>query len=226
MQYQLKRSAKRRTLSIQIKHNHVIVRAPTQLSNTEIAQFVSSKVSWINRQLAKQSQLISQIQKPLQDHKIKLFGSTYNIHATQAKQSDLKVQGNIIELTYSTRCVKPQVTQQHYLMYWHKKELTQYLERSLAHFQQVMQLQARSYKVRLYKSRWGSCNNKGELSFNTLLAGAPKWVIDYVVVHELAHLRYLHHKNVFWQLVAQYYPDYQKAKDWLRAHGVSLQIQW
>ena len=79
-----------------------------------------------------------------------------------------------------------------------------------------------SIKIRQYRARWGSCNNKGELSFNYLLVMLPEYVIDYVIVHELCHLTHLNHSKAFWQLVAQHFPEYVKAKQWIKEHQSAL----
>jgi predicted metal-dependent hydrolase len=68
-------------------------------------------------------------------------------------------------------------------------------------------------------SRWGSCSSKGALSFNWRLVLAPHDVLDYVVVHEICHLRELHHGPAFWRLVERRRPGYRDSKQWLDAHG-------
>jgi predicted metal-dependent hydrolase len=83
-------------------------------------------------------------------------------------------------------------------------------------------LHAKSFKVRKYKARWGSCNNRGELSFNCLLKMLPLWVVDYVIVHELCHLKHMNHSTRFWQLVEQYNPQFRLAKAWLKQNQASL----
>ncbi len=76
--------------------------------------------------------------------------------------------------------------------------------------------------IRNQKSRWGSCSSKGRLNFNCLLALTPEFVRRYVVIHELCHLRHMNHSKEFWSLVASQMPDYQLAKDWLKADGQKL----
>ncbi len=78
--------------------------------------------------------------------------------------------------------------------------------------------------IRQYSARWGSCNNRGEVSFNYLLMMTPLAVIDYVIIHELCHLEYLNHSRNFWQLVEKYSPSYQTAKQWLNSH--QSQLHW
>ena len=78
--------------------------------------------------------------------------------------------------------------------------------------------------IKEQKSRWGSCSRKGNLNFNWRLLLAPLPVLDYVVVHELCHLRELNHSPRFWSLVARGCPDYAAQRRWLRDHGRSLQL--
>jgi predicted metal-dependent hydrolase len=73
--------------------------------------------------------------------------------------------------------------------------------------------------LRDQRSRWGSCSNKGALSFNWRLVLAPHDVLDYVVVHEVCHLVELHHGPAFWALVAKRRPGYAESKRWLDDHG-------
>ena len=76
--------------------------------------------------------------------------------------------------------------------------------------------------VRNQKSRWGSCGRNGHISLNWRLVRMPASVRDYVLIHELMHLRELNHSAKYWALVAAACPDYDLARRWLRAHGRSL----
>jgi len=76
--------------------------------------------------------------------------------------------------------------------------------------------------VRDFRSQWGSCSPRGALAFNWRLAVAPFDVLDYVVVHELCHLRVLDHSRRFWRLVESRRPEWRLQRDWLRAHGAEL----
>lgn len=75
---------------------------------------------------------------------------------------------------------------------------------------------AKRITIRCQKTRWGSCSAKGNLSFNCLLMLCPETVRDYVVVHELCHLKELNHSRAFWDLVKSILPDYQTQRKWLR----------
>jgi predicted metal-dependent hydrolase len=77
-------------------------------------------------------------------------------------------------------------------------------------------------EIRSQRTRWGSCSTSGALSFNWRLVLAPLEVLDYVVVHELCHLRVPNHSRRFWHLVESRRPDWRRQRDWLNAHGPEL----
>ncbi len=76
--------------------------------------------------------------------------------------------------------------------------------------------------VRRAKTRWGSCSQKGNLNFNWKLMMAPEPVIDYVIIHELTHLREMNHSKKFWNLVAEHCPHWRKHRRWLKDHEAEL----
>jgi hypothetical protein len=76
--------------------------------------------------------------------------------------------------------------------------------------------------VRDQRSRWGSCGRDGHISLNWRLILMPDWVRDYVLIHELMHLRRLDHSDEYWRLVRAAFPNYQSARRWLRLNGPTL----
>jgi predicted metal-dependent hydrolase len=76
--------------------------------------------------------------------------------------------------------------------------------------------------VRNQRTRWGSCGRDGHISLNWRLVLMPDWVRDYVLIHELMHLRRLDHSPAYWRHVAEAFPGYREARQWLRANGPRL----
>ena len=87
------------------------------------------------------------------------------------------------------------------------------------HFAQLHSLIVQRVTVRNQKSRWGSCSRRGTISLNWRLMQAPGFVADYIILHELMHLRQMNHSPQFWQEVELVCPDFQMAESWLKAHG-------
>ncbi len=81
-----------------------------------------------------------------------------------------------------------------------------------------------SIAVTSAKTRWGSCSGKNALRYTFRLLYCPREIIEYVVVHELAHIRYKNHSKLFWQEVERYIPDWRSRRRWLKAHGVLMEI--
>jgi hypothetical protein len=81
---------------------------------------------------------------------------------------------------------------------------------------EVHGFQPRRVSVRNQRSRWGSCSRRGTISLNWRLIQTPDWVRDYVILHELAHLRHMNHSRAFWQQLADVCPNYLQAKAWIK----------
>jgi predicted metal-dependent hydrolase len=86
-----------------------------------------------------------------------------------------------------------------------------------AHFAKLYGVTVGTISIRAQKTRWGSCSHKGNLSFNYKIALLPPYLSEYVIVHEVCHLRELNHSTRFWNLVARSVPDYLRARTELRA---------
>ena len=90
------------------------------------------------------------------------------------------------------------------------------------HFAPLMGVTYGRITIRNQKTRWGSCSSKGNLNFNCLLMLTPPEIVDYVVVHELAHRIEMNHSARFWQEVERVLPDYRQRVSWLKQHGPAL----
>lgn len=88
-----------------------------------------------------------------------------------------------------------------------------------AYYAALMDVTYGRISIREQKTRWGSCSGKGNLNFNWRLIFAPEHVLDYVVVHELAHRKEMNHAPAFYNLVQSILPDYKAAKEWLHDNG-------
>lgn len=92
-----------------------------------------------------------------------------------------------------------------------------------AYFAEIMGVRFQRIAVREQKTRWGSCSSRGNLNFNWKLILMPEQILDYVVVHELAHLKQMNHSEAFWAEVGRVLPDYKAQRAWLKIHGPEYQ---
>jgi predicted metal-dependent hydrolase len=105
---------------------------------------------------------------------------------------------------------------------WYKFQANVMIKDRLEYWSNLMQIDFGAFKTRGQRTRWGSCSRNGNLSFNWKLIKTPPEVIDYVIVHELAHRKQMNHSSRFWALVERYCQDYKKHRKWLHDHNFLL----
>lgn len=99
-------------------------------------------------------------------------------------------------------------------------------QQAVSEWQLAFKVDFAGLKLRTAGTRWGSCTSKGSIMLNRRLFGAPSWVIDYVIWHEICHLVHLNHTEAFWDLCTRCYPRSIEARQWLRAHQELLLSQF
>ena len=103
---------------------------------------------------------------------------------------------------------------------WH----TRVKKKKTFEFSQIMNVRYNSVKIKNYKSRWGSCSSKGDISFNWKIIFAPENIIEYLVVHELSHLIHFNHSKLFWSKVEEFQYNYKENRKWLKENGYKLDL--
>ena len=101
-----------------------------------------------------------------------------------------------------------------------KKNAKKVIEKRTQYYAQIMRLDYRTISIRLQKTRFGSCSTKNNLNFNALIALMPQEILDYVIVHELSHLKEMNHSPAFWHEVEKVIPDYKTKRKWLKTNGI------
>ena len=105
---------------------------------------------------------------------------------------------------------------------FYRSRAREYLTDRTDHYTERMGVEYEKLELRNQRTRWGSCSTGGTISLNWRLIMAPPDIVDYLVVHELAHLTEQHHGREFWQLVYEYVPDYKKKAEWLDQNSAKL----
>jgi len=105
---------------------------------------------------------------------------------------------------------------------WYKNQAKGIINDRINLYADSLGVELAKIRIKEQKHRWGSCSGKGNLNFNWHLVMAPVDIVDYVIVHELCHLKRLDHSPVFWHLVEAVLPDYQMRRHWLKQYGPVL----
>lgn len=209
--------SKRKTLVIYIRDDGVEVRAPLKAPQNWIDEFVELKKPWILKKLKLQQQKSSERLKLEEGETVLFCGKEYKLSLSHGKNqvrvdSDIfYIQARQLEEDY----LKKQLQQ------WLLQQAKESFEPRVWQIASVMGLddKVQTVRFRRTKTKWGHCTAKGVLQFNPLLMMAPIFVQDYLIIHELCHLKYMNHSKDFWQLVEKHCPDYRESEQWLKQHG-------
>ncbi len=196
----------------------LVVRAPLRMPEFFIAQFVGQKMDWIDktRRLLTSKKRISKQYN--EGEQFLYLGQEYPLVIDTAARTRLSFENQFIMPALTS-------TQGRKLFEsWYKVQAQKlFLERA-HYFADKMNAQFKAVRLTNAKTRWGSCNVHGSLRLNWRLIMAPIEIIDYVVVHELAHTLQLNHSYEFWAIVERQIPDYKIKRKWLREKGHQLNV--
>ena len=203
--------ARRRTAAIQIqKDGQVVVRAPMRLPKKEIERFLQEKESWI---LAQQQRMRQRQQRreqfALSDGRLPLLGKFFPLEQTDSAKPSY--QDGVFCLP---RGGEEQLRQQAQLLY--RQIAREELTRRVAFYAPKLGVQPTGLRINGAKGRWGSCSGRNSLNFSWRLMLAPEHCVNYVVVHELCHLRERGHGQRFKDLMDTYMPDWRERRAKLR----------
>ena len=218
--YTLERRA-RKTVGLKINHNGLIVHAPARLSQKELERMLLSKVDWIIKKL--QTQQENQLEKFIwQDGaSLLLLGNAIELSVRRDSVSRaLEYEPGRISIALPTPNNQTSIARK--VLQWYKKKALSDFTRRIALLSAKLGVETPPLFLSSARSRWGSCNSRGEVRLNWRLLQAPPHIINYVVAHELAHLREMNHSAKFWATVERIYPDYKTAEKELKAWSVRL----
>jgi len=216
--------SQRKTVALIIRPDGSLeVRAPLRLPKKEILEWVASKSNWIE----KHRQQVLQIQaekaqaagRSLQNGDLLyVMGKTYPLRVIKTQTLRLE----------KTRLVMSSDLLPHAKTAL-QKFLTELLNLTLAFrfsiFTEKIGKQPARVRISKARTRWGSCSSNGTIAINWRLSMAPLEILDYIIVHELVHLKHPNHSRAFWAEVARILPDYKARKQWLKQYAAWLTLE-
>ena len=160
----------------------------------------------------------------MNNEKLTLCGKNYTlkVNSEPIKEPEIRIETIIISNNFKTRKIFGSIESQ--ILKLLKDFSFRILQKKTFEFSQIMNVRYNSVKIKNYKSRWGSCSSKGDISFNWKIIFAPEKIIEYLVVHELSHLIYFNHSKLFWNKVEEFQYNYKENRKWLKENGYKLDL--
>ncbi|MBU2886633.1 M48 family metallopeptidase [Gilvimarinus agarilyticus] len=224
---QYRYSTRRKTLAIEVREGRVLVRAPQGYPRVLLDRAISARVDWITSKVQAQSARIAT--RPRYRYTcgevLPYLGGKLTLKVVAGVKLGACREGAALHITTSARSRKPveiQVYEQ--VTGWYREQAQTLLSQKTQQLSAKLGKNCRSVKVRATRSKWGHCTRTGDIQYNWQILLAPESVVDYLVAHEVSHLRHQHHGAAFWRQVASLYPGYDVHQRWLREHGHTLSL--
>ncbi|MDR5674648.1 SprT family zinc-dependent metalloprotease [Halalkaliarchaeum sp. AArc-GB] len=216
--YEIRRSTDATKPRIDVDINGVRVTVP-EGSPTDPETILSENAAWVIEKKRKYDEYREQIpdRKYEPGETFPYLGEEYEVVVEQRPSS--QIIGN--ELRLAKHHVE-QTSVKRALETMYRRKAREYFEEQANQFAEEMGVEYKQIEVRNQRTKWGSCSTTGTLGLNWRLMMAPPRVVDYVIVHELAHLRESNHTAEFWSLVAEYDPEYEAHARWLEENSTQL----
>lgn len=214
-----RKSARRsRSLALKVdKAGQLIVMTPLRTPEQDVRQFVEAKRAWIGQQLTQYEALSAQKERA-RGASFHFLGASLDIKAAIGSHNACEQRDNTLYVV--SRLSEPD---KDYLeiraSHWLREQAEERLPQRLQLLSSQTGLTGQGVQIKSYRARWGSCRHDRVIQLNWKLIMAPPAVIDYVLIHELSHLKHFNHSAVFWELVSRHCPDYKEHRLWLKQHG-------
>ncbi|MEK6733531.1 MAG: SprT family zinc-dependent metalloprotease, partial [Pseudomonadota bacterium] len=211
-----KQSVKSKNISIRISSGNVFLVIPNGISHKLAYDFIISKELWIRNKLLKYR---LKKEEQINHNIIPIFGDEYDIIQNDKNIRDsIIIENNKIIISSSMKDLNINSL----LISKLKKIFKQELEKAVSLYAKEINVSYKSISIKDTKTRWGSCSTSGNLSFSWRLIFAPKSVFEYVVIHELCHIKEMNHSRRFWRIVESICPNYKQSVMWLKQNGQVL----
>ena len=219
--YEIVRHARARSIIISAGPKGIRLTVPKHRSVGAARKFIQSKKGWVLEEYLKASKIRQSLNSRINsDGHIPFLGRDVPAEVVwdvaEAVGIDFDGEKVCATLPFGTDKDEREELFQHAMKQWYGEQARIILSRRVDYFATLMGLEYGKVAVRDQRTRWGSCSGRGTLSFNWRLVLAPEDVLDYLVVHELAHLRYLSHRVRFRSLVRKWAPHIDESEKWLR----------
>lgn len=213
----------RRTVGLKITADGLIVHAPKRISQSLLDSLITQKADWILKKLNTRNENRIPALQWQDGEQLLLLGNSVTLSLRHdARSRAVSHQPGLLELAMPNHDESAAVARK--VLQWYKKQALADFARRLEIFSAKLGVTLPKLLISNARTRWGSCNSKREIRLNWRLLQAPPHLINYVVCHELAHLKEMNHSAKFWAVVASIYPDYKAAEKELKVWSPRLHV--
>ena len=217
------RTKRKKTVSIRVFNGLVQAVVPEQLSDIRVTELIQKSTPWILRKLSKESQAsVFLPKKYISGEAFPYLGRHYRLKVLFGDNDKVRLLHGNLEVSVSKGSKESDI--RNALSDWYECHALKKLIEKTKKYAGIIGIFPNSISVKNYKSRWGSCSSKGDISYNWRIILAPPQIVNYVVVHELCHLRHMNHSSAYWESVKQVFPDYLIYRKWLKEKGTTLEV--
>ena len=217
----------RKTADIVIERSgDVVVRAPEGIDDERVRAVVAHRALWVHRSLAEWEDLnASRRHRPLvQGQGFNYLGRSYRLKSVECADVPLRLKNGRWELSEAFLAHEGEAAARKAFRDFYTAKGTQIFNERVRHLAPLVGVEPGEVSVKELGYHWASCGAGGALNFHWKTLMAPQTVIDYIVVHELCHLRHRDHSDAFWNEVDKVAPRYREKKEWLRVNGAALDV--
>ena len=223
LEVQIERTNRKRTISLQVKDNKLIVKAPRTASRQSLDDLIQRKQSWIKkRAILNVEERKLRNRKFIDNEKFFFRGNEYRLSLIFGGKEEVKISEGFLIVTCKDDRAMGSKEVKTFIEDWYVRESTKILNTRTYEFAKKMKVEPSAITVKNYASKWGSCTASNKISYNWRIIMAPDCIVDYLIIHELCHIIEHNHSKNFWYQVGKYCEDFKKKRKWLRENGHKL----
>ncbi|MFC6616578.1 M48 family metallopeptidase [Deinococcus radiophilus] len=224
LNFTVRESSRRKTVSLGLERDgQLLVLAPQGTPARQLEQFIESRMDWIYGKLALKTELYRSPQQReyVTGEGFLYAGRSYRLLLVPTSQGrpPLRLHGQRFELAHTDAAQGREL-----FVAWYSAQLNDWVQAQLARLQSRLRCPPKEIRVTDLGYRWGAASRTGSITLHWRVALLPHRVAEYVLLHELVHLEFHHHRPAFWERLEVMLPDYADRKAWLAQHGADYDL--
>ena len=218
------RSKKRRkTLSLRVKEDgRIVLYVPYHTPKGEIEGFIKEKESWVIKKISEKERSIKETERAfIPGEKFLYLGESYPLEIRESDHQEPPLKLSFGKFILGQDHIEKA---RDLFVQWYKREAKEMIAGRVDYYSDRLHLFPKGVKITSAQYRWGSCSRDNRLSFSWRMIMAPLTIIDYILIHELAHIKEKNHSRRFWVYLESILPDYRRKRLWLKENGHRLRF--